>query len=686
VNGVARILAGATLLALGMALVASAPARAEFGAAQLISKIVPEQALEASSPALAAGGRYLAFEGTLEGRSGVFRADVSTGIVARVATGSAFEAGAPGADAEAPSISADGRYVAFATRARLDSVHDTAASSQDVYVANMGSSPPAYELASALDGSALSLGGDSVASGGVALSGDGRKLVFVNGGQVWLRELDGMETTLVSVRRDPGTGAMEPGVPVPGGAVLDKAQLPLLKGAALSADGTTVAWVGAHLPEQVPLLADEAVMIAQSDSVGSAPYSEPLWRRVADGAKAPTRRIVGGGDPLAPGCPGTEGNLGEPACRGPFLEIYSKSELINDASGWMGVAGVDGMPRLSGDGRAVALIGNPTEATNAFRVDMGDGLSRRQAIRQLTRQVVVEPAEEAPVVNVNPYVPLNGHIYDLAISADGGRVAFASARQHFPLAPPNLISAPPAQLGLVELYLVDFETEALLRLTHGRGGEEEASLAPAQKPNEIPKDPTAGDGASGPSLSADGRQIAFSSDASNLVEGDGNEADDVFLIEDASPPLAPGVVGISPAPPEASAPRRLRRLALSGVSLPGGNVELVAVVPGPGMLRARARAVPPPHGSSRLLASRSRRLDGAGKRTLRPAGGPVRMILELPPRLRRLARSREGVYAIARVAFHGRRGRTLRGQVQVRFKIKRRRGPGTSGRAQGGHR
>src|SRR5262249_1829730 len=158
--------------------------------------------------------------------------------------------GAAGADAAAPSISADGRYVSFTTRAALDPVDDTQPNSEDVYVADMAVTPPTYELASALDGSAQAMSGSSTAAPRVALSGDGRKLAFLNsadGGQIYLRDLDTDQTTLVSVARDPVTGAMEPGVPVPGGGVMNA-----FAGAALSADGSTVAWVGAHLPAQVP--------------------------------------------------------------------------------------------------------------------------------------------------------------------------------------------------------------------------------------------------------------------------------------------------------------------------------------------------------------------------------------------------------------------------------------------------
>ena len=291
-RGAVRVVVGIALLALGIALVATVPARAALGPIQLVSRTVPEQAEKAFASALSADGRYVAFQGTIdEGRKGIFRVDLETGVVARVATGGAYETGAPGADARAPSISADGRYVSFTTAAPLDPVNDTQAKS-DVYVADMDATPPTYELASALDGSTVALSGNSLASPRVALSADGRKVAFVSGGQVYLRDLDTRRTTLVSVRRDPQTGETKPGVPVSGGAVLTKEQLPLLSGAALSADGTTVAWIGAHLPEQVPLLADEATAISQRDEAGVLPYAEPLWRRIADGSVAPTRRIV----------------------------------------------------------------------------------------------------------------------------------------------------------------------------------------------------------------------------------------------------------------------------------------------------------------------------------------------------------------------------------------------------------
>jgi Tol biopolymer transport system component len=630
-------------------------AAASFGPIELVSTSAAEQAGEALTPALAADGRYLAFRGTVGGLRGVFRKDLETGAVEPVAAGSVNEKNAPGTDAAAPSISADGRYVSFTTKTPLDEADDAQPSSSDVYVADMGASPPTYELASALDGSSHGLtysgAGGSVASGRVALSADGREVVFVTtatsdltsgpggstegeptpAGQVVLRDLETMQTTLVSAERDPESGMTL--LPVTGGAVVEVFSLPLLRGAALSADGTTVAWLGTNLQDQTALLPGESAAIAAEDGASPFPYVEPLWRRVADGTGAPTRRIVGG-DPSAP-----------------FGDLTSRNTELNGAEGWLGVAGVDGVPQLSADGRTVALIGNPSNASNVFVADMSPGLSRAEAVRRLTAEIPIRPTEPEKTINQEPYVSFNGHVYDIAISPDGKRIAFATARRQFPLAPPNLIGSPPATLGLVELYLIDLEGETLQRVTHGTGGEGEASLAPTGTGQ-------GGAGAGSPSFGAGGRLIAFSSTASNLVGGDGNEASDAFTVEDLTTPAPPGGSSISPAPLGRAARPRWR-LVLSAFSLPDGDVRLVATVPAAGAVRARVGTV---HGSA---SASSRRLATTGAKAR--VGGPVPLTLSLPRRLRRLAHSREGLYATARVSFRGVGGKPLHGELEVRF-------------------
>jgi Tol biopolymer transport system component len=650
-------------------LFAAGPAGAEFEPIQLVSESAREQADEALAPAISADGRYVAFQGSVDGVRGVFRKDLASGALELVAGGDAY-ASPPAAagDAAAPSISADGRYVSFTTTAPLDPANDRGAATSDVYVADMSSSPPSYELASALDGCdpatspspcGLAYASDqgALASGRVALSADGRKVVFVTraasdllgeagatpAGQVVLRDLDTDATTLVSAERDPDTGTMSEEA-VPGGAVTPTAGGP---GASLSADGTTVAWLGAHLPAQVPLLAGEAEAISSRDRFGP-PYAEPLWRRIVDGPQAPTRRIVGGGDPLAPGCP-PQGTLEESACRGPF-DLLPGATPCEGApySGWLaGISGrlVDGVPQLSADGRAVALIGQPNGFSNVFLVDMHDGLSRRQAVLPLTRET---PIFDPCLVGQPQNVPGAGDVFDVAISADGRRIAFATARQQFPLAPPNLIGSPPAGLGLTELYLIDLGAETLQRVTVGPNG------APSLRAEGAP----GGQGASSPSFGAGGSPIAFASLASNLVPGDTNGASDAFVVSDRRSASPPGEVSVSPSPPGPQA-RPLRRLVVGASSQLDGSVRLTALVPAAGTLRARADTLSGP-GRPRPVARARRR-----------AGGGRLLVLRLEParRFRRLTHEQGGLAASLRVAFSQPGEQPLRQQLQVRFRV-----------------
>jgi WD40-like Beta Propeller Repeat len=649
------------LLVFATALAPAAPAAADFGPIQLVSKGDAQPADKAEAPAISADGRYLAFQGGIGGVEAIFERNLETGALAKVAPAGAYDPEISNLRAIAPSISADGRYISFTTKAPLDPEND-AGSTPDVYVADMAHSPPTYELVSARDGCdpgaetgcGLSYAGSggSEASGRVALSADGRRVVFVTtaksnlggtaedtpAGQVVLRDLAADTTTLVSVERDPESGQVT-GEPVQGGAVLLGPSLPRLRGAALSADGTTVAWLGAHLPAQVALSPAEEKAFDDLDG-GQKPYDEPLWRRVADGPSAPTLRVVGGADgPF------------------PFPGLTGKNTDLNAAQGWLGVD-VNGVPRLSADGRTVATIGNPTEATNLFLVEMAPGLSRAGAVRQLTREIVVDPSNPNGTINASQYVALNGHIFDLALSADGQRIAFATARQRFPLAPPNLIGSPPSSVGLVELYLIDLRSEAIERATHGVGGVDEASINPVLIDNlTAPK----GDGAGAPSFGAGGL-IAFSSNASNLVANDSNEASDVFLVEALEKPMVASTATISPAP----APLRRRhpwRLTLRAFSLPDGDVKLVAGVPAAGRLRTKVGSEPDDEVHARRLVGDRARASKAGR---------VAIELELPSRLGRLAHTREGVYGIARVSFRHRGRRVLHGRIQVRFHIHRR--------------
>ncbi len=659
-SAAARTGLAAVLLAAALACLLAAAARAAYGPIELVSRGAAQQADAAAAPALSADGRYVAFQGQVGPEQGIFRADLETGAIVPVATGIAAQQGAD-ASGTAPSISADGRYVAFTTVAPLDPGDDQGGGSSDVYVADMDQTPPRYELASAREGCdpldpaphvacGLSYGdgAGSAATGRVALSADGRRVVFFTrstsdltsgpGGstegtptparQVVLRDLDADASTLVSVERDPLSGAMTE-LPVPGGALISA--VGVLTGAALSADGSTVAWLAGHVAAQAAMPAAEATKLESLP----LPYDEPLWRRVADGPAAPIRRIVAGD-----------------GAADPFGDLTAKDTNLNSAQGWLGVAAVEGVPQLSADGRTVALIGNPAEATDVFVVDMAAGLSRAEAVQQLTREVVVFPAEPFRDVNLEANIPFNGHIYDLGISADGQRIAFTTGRQRSTISPPSLISEPPSSLGLLELYVIDRRRQTLQRVTHGTGGASE----PSQAGSGLKA--SRGFGAASPSLAAGGR-VAFASLATNLVAEDSNEASDVFLTESSEEAEREGLVELSElaAKPVETRPRGM---TLTAFSLTDGGVRLVAVVPAAGRLIARA-------GTEREGGPGSRKV--AAGRAWAAQSGPVQLELHLRPRERRLARRGDGLYATLAVVFKGAGGKTLRDTLQARFRV-----------------
>lgn len=615
-------------------------AAAEFGPIQLVSKSAKEQAGFAREPALSADGRYLAFYGELGGHTGIFRKELVSGALTLVVEGAA----------EAPSISAEGRYVSFTTTQSLEPVADSTAGSKDVYVADLANSPPTYQLASAVEveGHEQRMSGSSSAAPRVALSADGGEVAFVNEGQVYVRRLAESEPTLISTKRAPITGAMTT-EPVSGGGAYQPA------GAALSAEGNVVAWVGEHLPEQVSLLHDEEEAVQKIDATSEGGYREPLWREVPSGTSDPaTRRIVGGGDPVAPGCP-TGGTLTEAACVGPFPSLTSDH-------GWEGVAernvgkgwGIN-LPQLSADGDTVAVIGSPEEIEDLFVVNMEPGLSRTEAMRQLTRWTDPAPSLLRPeqVYEKAEYQVYAAPIRECAISPDGEHVAFTTQRQVFPLSPPTLTTAKPAPLPTVaELYQVNLEGQTIERITPGPGTGVSIVGGVETKLGETTL------GAAAPSYSTDGRILAFASSAYNIVAGDGNGSSDVFTVE--SKPLAAVQPSTISPPPSSILIQPPWLLTAHAVSRPDGAVRVVASVPGMGTVSAGA--------TSQLGSGATSRRVSTAHRTAR-AAGVVRLELSLPRHLRNLARRKGGLYASLGIRFSGPGGKPLEQRLSARFRV-----------------
>jgi Tol biopolymer transport system component len=616
----------------------AATAAAEFGPIQLISKSSKEQAGFAREPALSEDGDYVAFYGELGGRVGIFRKDLLTGALTLVVEG-VGEGGA-----EAPSISAEGRYVSFTTTRSLEPAADPQAMTKDVYVADLASGEPTYELASASNGERMP--GNSVAAPRVALSANGREVAFVNEGQVYVRDLETSKPTLISARRDRLDGAMTEEPVSDGGAYQPS-------GAALSADGNAVAWVGEHLPEQVPLLRDEEERIQGIESEsGENSYREPLWRLVPTESdeNPPTRRIIGGGDPLAPGCP-EGGTLTEPVCQGPFPALTANHDWTINAENGYGKGWGTALPKMSADGSTVATIGWPEEVKELFVVDMASGLTRDQASKQLTRWINPDPGARSPeiVFRESKYLQYTGQILECAISPNGDEIAFATERQYLE-GGPTLISPRPASPSMVpELYQVNLGSQTIERVTPGPGTG--ISLAPSEG---------IFNGATAPSYDADGSLLAFADSAYNLVAGDANESSDVFTVE--SKPAAKVEPSLISPPPSSISVLPTWRLSGHAVSRPNGAVRVVATVPGAGALGVSARSPLGPRLRSRVVDSAQRRTSYAGV---------IRIELDLPRGLRSLSHRKGGLYTALSLQFSGPGGKPLKEKISARFRAHR---------------
>jgi hypothetical protein len=442
-------------------------------------------------------------------------------------------------------------------------------------------------------------------------------------GQVVVRNLETQTTTLVSV-----TAASLGGTPQPvaGGAALagvtasgvvilpDGAHVHLpvaASSAAISADGSTVAWMGTNVAEQVPV----AQPLPTAEYVNG--YAEPLWRRIEEGAATPTRRVLAGEDPSAPDCP--------PACAGGLdlgwdmqdlvatedtSEAPAYGSYVSLANSQLGFRADNGFstsldavtPKLSENGMEVALLSTQPNygedpdfgllsqtkppPANAFVVNMTPGLTRAQAITRLTAW--------GSVNFTNPR--LDGSIESIAISPDGSRVAFVTRRIAFPLAPPALITPPLSQSASTQLYEANLQAGTLALVTEGYNEE-----------------PANGEVFSA-SLSGDGLRVALASGAGNLAYGVVDQGSAVFVTNEIDSPSVAGLQSITPLPGEPALTPQWK-LSATVRPAPGGGALLLDVsVPGAGVLDANASAAVPGATRSSRARPHGRRRERAGSR------------------------------------------------------------------------
>jgi hypothetical protein len=721
----------AAALALLAALACCSPALATFTPFGLVSAS-PTRGLEADyayDPAISADGRYVAFTGAVASTPGVYRKDTTTGALEPVALGT--DAGAPSISADGRYVSftsdenpetggpngAAACSSVYVRDMQLQPKHDL----QEVKPRDTEAWQPegnaAFTLASALSGSLQSQpasltysptpgshGCGSAAAARVALSADGRRVAFtvlspsdltgaceVEGEgetlncptppfQVAVRDLDAHTTTLESstlASRGVTPQAVPHGAALAGPTSTGAQSLPGgghatfalgASTAAISADGGTVAWMGIDVAEQAPIARPPLLFLNYPDS-----NAEPLWRRIADGPGAPTRRVLAGEDSSAPECPpacpggvdlewdtqGISGN--EYSGTAPVYGSYTSQ--AGSANGFAAGAGLRDplaavTPQLSADGMKVALLSTQPNygedpnfgqlsasvapPANAFVVDMTPGLTRAQAIVRLTAWASLEFENRE----------LASPVTSIALSGDGTRVLFSTERVAFPLAPPALITPTLSQAAVTQLYEANLLGGTLALVSFGYDGQPANGEVFAS------------------ALDGDGRTLALASGATNLVYGVVNQGSGIYLAEEVHSPDAPGQQSIGPPPAGASATIPWS-LSVTATPSPDGTLVLYAAVPGAGRLSASAvSAVAQPRKRVRRKHKRSAGGNLQVAHAAARATEPAVLELHLIPAARYyslLQRSKHGLYTTIRVTFSAPGHPPLRKILRVSF-------------------
>lgn len=185
-----------------------------------------------------------------------------------------------------------------------------------------------------------------------------------------------------------------------------------------------------------------------------------------------------------------------------YIQVYLRdhatgaTELVSMSDeGYEGEGG-SAAPQLSNDGQLVAF---ESKAVNLVSDDTNGAtdIFVRDRLSNTTQLISVGAAGE----------PANGESRDASVSGDGRYVAFVSSAT-------NLVAGDMNEAD--DVFVFDRETGAMARVSAPEGGEADG-------------------GSMHPVISGNGRVIAFTSSASNLLAGDDNGMDDIFV---APNPLA----------------------------------------------------------------------------------------------------------------------------------------------------
>jgi len=439
------------------------------------------------APSISADGRYVAFwsvasnlvSGDTNGAADIFVRDTQTSTTTRVSVDSGGnEANGPSYD---PSISADGRYVAFVSEASNLVSGDTNGY-QDIFVRDTQTSTT---FRVSVDSGGTQANGFSFAP---SISADGRYVAFVseasnlvsgdtNGYQdIFVRDTQTSTTFRVSV--DSG-GTQANGIS---------------SALSISADGRYVAFasVASNLVSgDTNGAADIFVRDTQTSTTGRASIGIPAF--IANNASA-APSISADGRYVAFSSGASNLVSGDTnATQDIFVRDTQTSTTtrVSVDSGGNEANSLSLDPSISANGRYVAFASLANNLVSGDTNGFTDIFVRDTQTSTTTRVSVDSGGNEA-----------NGRSFAPSISADGRYVAFWSVAS-------NLVSGDTN--GAADIFVRDTQTSTTTRVSVDSGGNE------ANGPSYDP------------SISADGRYVAFVSEASNLVSGDTNGAADIFV-------------------------------------------------------------------------------------------------------------------------------------------------------------
>jgi uncharacterized repeat protein (TIGR01451 family) len=451
------------------------------------------QALDNSSQAaMSADARFVAFvsldhglvAGDLNGLADVFVKDLATEAVVTVSARDPAATVAPAANNLSSSgtfsVSRDGRFVAFWSRA-TDIVPGDTNGVADIFVRDR-SSGTTIRANTAADGT------QADAMGGVsALSADGRHLAFTtfatnlvpgatNGTQhVYVKDLQTGSVVRASTAAD---GALANGLSTAVSASGDGRYVSFASSATNLVGGDTNG-VGDIFVKD--LLTGAVVRASTGSDGGEANNYSAEPAMSADGRWVAFRS--GASNLVA----------GDTGAADIFVKDLQTGAIVRASTNGSGAQadGSSALPSLSADGRFVAF---QSAATNLVSYDTGGKVDI--FVKDLQTGVVQRASTTGS--GVGSYTDSSAP----CISDDGRYVVFEGGGI-------NLVDGSYYAVG--NIFLKDLQTQEIVRLNGSLGVEEPAVAKSA-------------------AISGDGRHVAFTSTAGNLVANDGNHVEDVFHV------------------------------------------------------------------------------------------------------------------------------------------------------------